>query len=262
MDGCARIGHERRSSVYKSSLNKSERTCRLASVIAGELLVFLTLIILITKKEYTHLAMCIGSFAMVWLPIIIELLFSCKMNTAMYILGEFYALSPLFGECYKLYYLTSWWDKLLHACGGIVFALFGFYLFRLLTGDKKRFVAAAIFALCFSVALSVLWEFVEYGCDTILDMDMQNDTVVHEIHSYFLSDEPGVRGHLSEIREVTVDGTALPADGYIDIGLHDTMQDMMVETFGALIVSLYVLLDRGRHSPFTHLKNDKTGVME
>ena len=55
MDGCARLGHERRSSVYKSSLTKSERTCRLASVIAGELLVFLTLIILITKKEYTHL---------------------------------------------------------------------------------------------------------------------------------------------------------------------------------------------------------------
>jgi hypothetical protein len=194
-------------------------------VIAGELLVFLTLIILITKKEYTHLAMCIGSFAMVWLPIIIELLFSCKMNTAMYIFGELYALSPLFGECYKLYYLTSWWDKLLHTCGGIVFALFGFYLFRLLTGDKKRFVAAAIFALCFSVALSVLWEFVEYGCDTVLDMDMQNDTVVHEIHSYFLSDEPGVRGHLSEIREVTVDGTALPADGYIDIGLLNIRAD-------------------------------------
>lgn len=110
MDGCASIEYERRSSVYKSSLTKSERTCRLASVIAGELLVFLTLIILITKKEYTHLAMCIGSFAMVWLPIIIELLFSCKMNTAMYIFGELYALSPLFGECYKLYYLTSWWD--------------------------------------------------------------------------------------------------------------------------------------------------------
>lgn len=261
MENCAGIRYERKSAVYTGSLTKNEKTCRLVSVLVGEFFVLLTLIILITKKEYTHLAMCVGSFGMVWLPIIAELLFSCKMNMPMFIFGELYALSPMLGECYKLYYITNWWDKLLHICGGIVFALFGLFLFRMLTGDKNRLFAAVIFALCFSVTLSVFWEFTEYSCDTLLGTDMQHDTVVKDMHSYLLSDEPGVSGHISDINEVSVNGVTLPEAGYIDIGLHDTIQDMMVETAGALLVSLYVLLDRGRHSPFTHLKSAEAELL-
>ena len=37
--------------------------------------------------------------------------------------------------------------------------------------------------------------------------------------------------------------------GYIDIGLTDSMLDMLLESLGALVTCLLLLLDKGRHPP-------------
>ena len=42
-------------------------------------------------------------------------------------------------------------------------------------------------------------------------------------------------------------GTLLPVDGYIDIGLIDTMLDMLLETVGAIAACMIILLDKDRH---------------
>ena len=52
---------------------------------------------------------------------------------------------------------------------------------------------------------------------------------------------------IENITEVTVNGQLLGEGGYLDIGLVDSMMDMLVETVGALAVSLYALFDRQRH---------------
>ena len=116
--------------------------------------------------------------------------------------------------------------------------------------QRLRRWMTAVFALCFSMAVAVGWEFFEYGMDTLFGMDMQDDTVITTITSYLLDGEPGKAGTIRAITAVTVNGKPLPVKGYIDIGLNDTMWDMILETLGALAVVVWYLWDRGRHTPF------------
>ena len=78
-------------------------------------------------------------------------------------------------------------------------------------------------------------------------MDMQDDTVIHGLTSYLLGDSLGVTGSIPNIQSVSVNGLLLPVDGYIDIGLIDTMLDMLLETVGAIAACVIILLDKGRH---------------
>ena len=86
--------------------------------------------------------------------------------------------------------------------------------------------------------------------DTLFGMDMQDDTVITEITSYLLDSTDGEAGTIRDITAVTVNGQSLPVRGYIDVGLNDTMWDMLLETLGTLVVVGWYLADRGRHSPF------------
>ena len=233
--------------------SKLEKKIRWSAVGACELFCFISLCLTVPTKDVTNVALCIGTFALILIPEIVEKLFFCKINTVLYMIGVLYALGPLLGDIYRLYYLTSWWDKLLHTLGGVVFAMFGAYLFTKLTGKQDKIFACAIFALCFSVTLSVCWEFVEFGCDYLLGTDMQHDTVIQSIHSYHLGDTLGEVGKIDDIHSVTVNGQEL--NGYLDIGLYDSMTDMLLESAGALAFSLIFMLDKGKHPLF--LTNDK-----
>ena len=56
------------------------------------------------------------------------------------------------------------------------------------------------------------------------------------------------------ITDVTVNGRSLGQGGYIDIGLIDTMSDMLYEAIGAALFAVYALFDRGRHPLITKCK--------
>ena len=78
-------------------------------------------------------------------------------------------------------------------------------------------------------------------------MDMQDDTVIHGLTSYLLGDSLGMTGSILIIQSVSVNGFLLPVDGYIDIGLIDTMLVMLLETVGAIAACVIILLDKDRH---------------
>ena len=80
---------------------------------------------------------------------------------------------------------------------------------------------------------------------------MQRDTIVYAIHSYDLGEATGVIGSIDRIESVIVNG--LPLEGYIDIGLIDTMGDMMIETLGAAVYAAVFALDKERHPAFTRV---------
>ena len=126
-----------------------------------------------------------------------------------------------------------------------MFAILGAYFFDVLAKNKGLPVVRTIFALCFSMAIAVLWEFCEFGADTFLGMDMQDDTVIHSLTSYLLGESLGDTGSIENIQSVVVNGVALP--GYIDIGLTDSMLDMLLETLGAIVTCLALWLDKGKH---------------
>lgn len=229
-------------------MKKSEKIIRSTILILAELFEVFTVYWCIRIGRPDYILQTLMGMLLLLIPALFEKIFKCKMCIVMYLCVMLYALGPTMGDCYGLYYTVNWWDKLLHTAGGIIFAILGVFLFqKFLDNDKKHIVMTAVFALCLSVTLSAMWEFVEFGMDMLFGADMQHDRVISSIYSYLLGDSVGVRGSVNNIDEVIVNGQILPTGGYIDIGLIDTMTDMLVETLGALVVSVGYIIDKGKH---------------
>ena len=190
---------------------------------------------------FSMLLLCVPHFLSKWLRFYIP--------TPLYVFILLYALCPMLGHAYHFYYLIPWWDTLLHTCGGVAFALLGAYLPTLFQPKRPPSLwLCAIFGFCFSCTVAVLWEFIEYGCDMLLQSDMQQDTIVSSIYSYLLGDQMGVIGSIPNIESIIINGN--PLNGYIEIGLIDTMTDMIFETLGALVYTAVYYLDKGKHVSF------------
>ena len=69
-----------------------------------------------------------------------------------------------------------------------------------------------------------------------------------------LDEGVGVAGSIKDIEEVMINGKALPVKGYIDIGLIDSMLDMLLETLGAVAVAIIYIFRRGTFSVFETTK--------
>lgn len=198
--------------------------------------------------ETVSMLVCVGTVFLISLPYLAGRLFGFELRRGFFVFCLLYAMGPMFGKVFKLYYVTNWWDKLLHTSGGFVFAVLGSCFAFRLNGKKDTSLALrAVFGLCFSIALSAVWELFEYGVDCFFAADMQHDTVITAINSHYLSDTAGGLHSIQSIREVTLNGVPLEVGGYLDIGLIDTMQDILVETCGALVYFVWYLIDKDRH---------------
>ena len=144
-------------------------------------------------------------------------------------------------ECYFITY--PHWDSMLHTTTGFLCAATGFALIDILNRNSRiKFelspIYVALAAFCFSMTVGVLWEFFEFGMDRLFHMDMQKDTVVQSITSVML--DPTNRNipvTIDGIHSVAVNGQDLGFDGYLDIGLYDTMADLFVNFIGAVVFS-------------------------
>lgn len=147
-----------------------------------------------------------------------------------------------------MYMKVPMWDTILHTMNGFLAAAVGFCLVELLNRHEKFTfklspVYLAIVAFCFSMTIGVLWEFFECSMDRFLLKDMQKDTVVHTISSVSLDPEglnhPVVIKDIKGVKVITDDGEiTLPVDGYLDLGLYDTMEDLFVNFIGAVVFSV------------------------
>ena len=198
------------------------------------------------------------SLLYVSVPMTVERLFKFRLQLSLYIITVFYAVCPLLGYAYNMYYTVTWWDDIMHAFSGVIFAMFGAYLPKVINKNgKNSLVMCAIFGLVFSMAISMAWEFVEFSLDAFFGTDMQKDTVVYNIRSYLLGEWSGLPvSEMAEwnINQVLVNGTELP--GYLDIGLIDSMKDMIVETFGAIVYTVIYVAGKGQHFVFETLEEE------
>lgn len=160
----------------------------------------------------------------------------------------------ILGELEGYYSRYPFWDAMLHTVNGFLFSAVGFALVDLLNrGQGTRFhlspLYLAIAAFCFSMTIGVLWEFFEFGMDLIFGTDMQKDTVLTGFSSMLLDPTGLGTVHFTDIQEVVVDGVPLGIGGYLDIGLYDTMKDLMVNFIGAVVFSVigyFYVKNRGR----------------
>ena len=191
---------------------------------------------------------CLGTVILVCLPALLERWLDIRLQRGFFLFCVLYAMGPMLGKAFKLYYLTPWWDKLLHTSAGFLFAALGAWAaVSLNRGRETSWGLQILFGVFLSISVSALWELVEFGIDRCFGADMQNDTVVYAIHSYLLGAAPGEIFSVSGIRETLVNGVSLGVEGYLDIGLIDTMGDVLVETLGALGFGAWSWWDRGRH---------------
>ena len=96
------------------------------------------------------------------------------------------------------------------------------------------------------MTIGVLWEFFEYGSDVYLHTDMQKDTIVDEISSVSFNEKnENVAIYVKDIENTNITTSNekfYVIDGYLDIGLIDTMEDLGVNFIGALVYSIIVRL--------------------
>ena len=228
-------------------MRRNEKKIKLAGTVLCEIFAVCTIIMLLAGGEPDRSLLAFATLLLAALPMLLEKLLRCRISLPVYIFALAYAVGPMLGHCWKLYHTVPVWDKLLHISGGVMFAVLGAFFFDRLAKDKEQPAARTVFALCFSMAVAMLWELLEFGADQVLGMDMQDDTVIHSLTSYLLGESLGVTGSIENIQSVTVNGIVFP--GYIDIGLIDSMLDMLLETLGAVVTCLIIWSDKGRH-PF------------
>jgi hypothetical protein len=127
----------------------------------------------------------------------------------------------LLGQLLRFYQLVPWWDKFLHFQSGLLLSVTGFVLVYILNEHEKSPLDLspgflALFAVTFAITFGALWELWEYGIDILF-------------HTYYWQG-----------------GSAVSAIG-------DTMDDLLADTIGAIIVSTigYFWMYRYKRLPMT-----------
>lgn len=228
-----------------------------AVYLALRLIVLAELVMSIIRGEYESAFICLLVLALFILPFFIQQNFGIQLPSVLeIIILLFIFAAEILGEleCYFITYPN--WDSMLHTTTGFLCAATGFALIDILNRNSRiKFqlspVYVALAAFCFSMTVGVLWEFFEFGMDRVFHLDMQKDTVVQSITSVMLdptnSNTPIT---IDGIHSVAVNGTDLGFDGYLDIGLYDTMEDLFVNFIGALtfsIIGYFYVCSRGEN---------------
>ena len=96
----------------------------------------------------------------------------------------------------------------------------------------------AFFAILFSMTVGVLWEFFEFSMDWFFGLDMQKDWIVPAINSVKLNPTGANIPIHVDVQSVVINGETWNLGGYLDIGIVDTMKDLMVNFVGAVVFSV------------------------
>lgn len=196
--------------------------------------------------NYENLFLCVLTLVLFCVPMFIDRRLGIDLPPALEtIIYCFIFSAEILGEVNSYYTRIPSWDTMLHTINGFLMAAIGFALVDIFNRSEKfTFKLSPLFlavvAFCFSMTVGVLWEFFEFFMDTNFATDMQKDWIVHTIHSVmFQPDGLNIVVH-KPIESLVVNGEDWIAKygGYIDIGLIDTMKDLIVNFIGAVTFSV------------------------
>lgn len=152
------------------------------------------------------------------------------------------------GEIDHFYAHIPIWDTMLHTLNGFLFAAVGFSTVDLFNRKSGKFNLSPLYltlvAFCVSMTVGVVWEFFECGMDMFFNMDMQKDFIVQKINSVTL--DPAQNQTVIHIQDIvrtdiiTASGDIYTIEGgYLDIGILDTMKDLLVNLIGAVVFCIF-----------------------
>ena len=220
------------------------------------LIVVTELVLSILRGEYESAFICLLVLILFVLPFFIQQNFGIQLPTTLeIIILLFIFAAEILGELEGYFITYPNWDTMLHTTTGFLSAATGFALIDILNRNSRiKFhlspIYVALAAFCFSMTVGVLWEFFEFGMDRLFHLDMQKDTVVQSITSVMLDPTNGNTPiTIDGIHSVAVNGNDLGFDGYLDIGLYDTMEDLFVNFIGAVtfsVIGYFYIKHRGK----------------
>jgi hypothetical protein len=227
------------------------------------IIVIITLVRCILLGNYESAALCVLSLVLFLMPAFVEEQFRVEIPPLFEaIIYLFIFAAEILGEINHYYVLIPGWDTMLHAMNGFLCAVVGFSMVYIVSRHSKNLNLSPFYlafaALCFSMTISTLWEFVEFIGDQLFMVDMQKDYIITSIGSVALdptnSQTPVRITNIVQTTITTADGATYTIDGgYLDVGIMDTMKDLMVGFAGAVLFSIigysYLRVHGTTHEP-------------
>lgn len=219
-------------------------------------LVILVMIRQFFMGNYSNVFTCILTILLFTIPTFVDHRLNIKMPILLEVIILFFIFAAeIMGEIQSFYTIIPLWDTILHTINGFIMAAIGFAMIDILNQSPRIHITmspwfVAFVTFCFSMTIGVLWEFFEYGMDRIFLTDMQKDWMIHNVSSVLLNpsglnDELVIKDVTRTVISGTIDGIQRDwvIDGaYLDVGIIDTMKDLIVNCIGAIVFSVFGFL--------------------
>ena len=82
-------------------------------------------------------------------------------------------LSGTLGRVYRLYYITNWYDTVVHGISGILLFIFGQIVLKHYK-QNNNMLFNIIFGVILTLSLGTLWEITEFDIDQVFKTNMQS----------------------------------------------------------------------------------------
>ena len=238
---------------WKAAMRAAHQELRRKRGVTAVYLVLRLMVILIMvaqffNKNFENVFLCLLTLVLFLLPTIFERRLQIDLpDTLEIIIMLFIFAAEILGEISAFYTTFQGWDTMLHTLNGFLCAAIGFSLVDMFDRNERFSLSLspvfmAIVAFCFSMTIGVLWEFFECAMDQLFLLDMQKDAVVNSIASVMLDPTGGntpvaIKGITDVIVVANGEEISLGLGGYLDIGILDTMKDLVVNFVGAVVFS-------------------------
>ncbi len=236
----------------KEKLKKSPQTISVYFIL--RFLVIVCMVGQSMRGNWNNVFLCILTLILFTLPMLISKKFNIKLPTTLEIIVYLFIFAAeILGEIQNFYGIFQHWDTMLHTLNGFLAAAVGFSLIDILNRTETFHISltpafVALVSFCFSMTIGVLWEFGEFALDRYLLTDGQKDRIVTTISSKEIGNKKeNEKIIIKDINKTVIysegnQKTYTIDDGYLDIGLIDTMKDLFVNFIGAIVFSILGLL--------------------
>lgn len=234
----------------KKDQSKKELRINIIVYLVLRFLVIVCMVEQAIKGNWHGVALCFLTLVLFTLPTIASKTFKVKLPTTLEIIVYlFIYAAEILGEIQNFYGIFKHWDTMLHTLNGFLAAAVGFSLIDILNRTERFHIKmtpvfVALVAFCFSMTIGVLWEFGEFAADRYLNLDMQKDRIVQKISSVELNqenkNEPVIINNINKTEIYSNNNQKITTveNGYLDIGIRDTMKDLFVNFIGAIVFSM------------------------
>ena len=233
-----------------SQIVKEKKGLNIVVYFTLRILVILSMVGQSIHGNWNNVFLCIVTLILFTFPTFISKKFNISLPTTLEIIVYlFIYASEILGEIQNFYGIFSHWDTMLHTLNGFLCAAVGFSLVDILNNHEDFHIQLtpiflSLVSICFSMTIGVLWEFGEFSVDYFFNKDMQKDRIVNKISSVKINEQ----GKNEPITIKNIDKTIIYSDdnknvtiienGYLELGIIDTMKDLFVNFLGAVIFSI------------------------